>query len=221
MQIIYRLLDLFFPAKCVLCGKILAKDETDLCRNCRTETTAYSQNNNKLPYLARKIILWYYEGTVRGSLLRFKFCNARSYGQVYGRLLAMKLMREQIDFDILTWIPISRIRKWRRGYDQVELIANAVGTELETQPVSTLKKLRNNPPQSGMGNVAQRRANVFGIYQCTDPAIVKGKRILLLDDIVTTGATASECARTLLTAGAKEVTCAAVAASSHQRKNSR
>ena len=221
MSLRYRIFDFFFPAKCVLCGKVLADNETDLCRSCRTETPEYGHNTSKLPYLARKIILWYYEGTLRRSLLRFKFHNARSHAEIYGRLLAMKLLREQAEFDILTWVPISRLRKWRRGYDQVELIAAAVGAELGTEPVPTLKKLRNNPPQSGMGDAARRRANVFGIYQCTDPALVAGKRIMLLDDIITTGATASECARTLLTAGAKEVSCAAVAAASHQRKNSR
>lgn len=221
MSLRYKLYDLFFPAKCVLCGKVLSGDETDLCHSCRTETQEYGHNTAKLPYLARKIILWYYEGTVRSSLLRFKFYNRRSHAQVYGRLLAMKLIKEQVEFDILTWVPISRLRKWRRGYDQDELIANAIGVELGVQPVPTLKKLRNNPPQSGMGDAARRKANVFGIYRCIDPALVAGKRILLLDDIVTTGATASECARVLLTAGAKEVTCAAVAAASHQRKNSR
>jgi len=131
----------------------------------------------------------------------------------------MKLLQENVEFDVLTWVPISRIRKWRRGYDQVELIATAVGSELGIVPVSTVRKQRNNRPQSRLGDVARRRANVLGVYQIVDPALIEGKRILLLDDIITTGATVGECARLLLTAGAKEVFCAAVAAASHQRKN--
>ena len=218
LLIIARLL---FPPKCVLCRNFLDTHETDLCRECRTHTPEFPKQQKKLPYLAGWTALWYYEGSVRRSILRFKFYNARSYGDVYGRMLAMKLSQEDIDFDLLTWVPISRIRKWRRGYDQVELIARAVGRELGVIPVATLKKRRNNPPQSGIRDAARRRANVLGVYQVLDPNQLSGKRILLLDDIMTTGATAGECARILLTAGAKEVYCAAVAAASHNKKTSR
>lgn len=212
---------LLFPPKCVLCRKILDEHETDLCRQCRTDTPEFPKQQKKLPYLAGWTALWYYEGRVRHSILRFKFYNARSHADTYGRMLAMKLTQEEIKFDLLTWVPISRIRKWRRGYDQVELIAKAVGKELGITPVPTLKKLRNNPPQSGLQDAARRRANVLGVYQVLDPHQLSGKQILLLDDIMTTGATAGECARMLLTSGAKEVYCAAVAAASHNKKTSR
>lgn len=221
MMIADRIYRLLFPPKCVLCGRLLSDQQTDLCRECRCETPEFSDTNIKLPYLAGWTALWYYEGSVRGSLLRFKFHNRRSYAEVYGRLLAMKLLHKYPDFDILTWVPISRLRKWRRGYDQVALIADSVGAQLGITPVATLKKLRNNPPQSGLTDAAHRRANVLGVYRAIETLQLSGKRILLLDDIMTTGATAGECARILLTAGAKEVFCATVAAASHQRKNSR
>ena len=79
------------------------------------------------------------------------------------------------------------------------------------EPEKTLVKIRNTPPQSSLRGFARRKANVLGAYQVADPQRIKDKRILLLDDVITTGATASECARTLLTAGAKEVTFAAIA----------
>ena len=221
MQLFQRIWQLLFPPKCVLCGKLLKKQETDLCHSCRCDTPEVPQSNLKLPYLAHWSALWYYEGTVRGSILRFKFHGRRSYAETYGRLLAMKLLSEDASFDILTWVPISRQRKWKRGYDQVQLIADAVGKELGIEPTSTLVKIRNNRPQSRLGNAAQRRANALGAYRITQNASVEGKKILLLDDILTTGATAGECARMLLTAGAKEVSCAAVAAASHPEKTSR
>ena len=80
------------------------------------------------------------------------------------------------------------------------------------EPVPTLCKIRHNPPQSGIVGQAQRRANVLGVYEAVEPESFKDKRVLILDDIITTGATLSECARVLLTAGAKEVHCAAIAA---------
>lgn len=219
MKLLYKISDLLFPPKCVLCAAVLDDCQTDLCHSCRADTPEHPKGHIKLSYIADWTALWYYERNVRGSLLRFKFHNRRSYAQIYGRLLAMKLLKEQADFDILTWVPISSLRKWRRGYDQVELIAHAVGRELGIPPCRTLKKHRNTPPQSGFKNAAQRRANVLGAYTPVDPARFAGKRVLLLDDILTTGATASECARVLLTAGAKEILCAAVAAAPHQRKD--
>lgn len=163
--------------------------------------------------------MWYYKDTVRESLLRYKFAGRRSYASAYGRVLAMKLQTAGFtDFDILTWVPVSPLRRLRRGYDQVALLVAAVGKELGVTPCRTLRKRRNNPPQSSIKDVYRRRANVLGVYQPVNPESIRGKRILLLDDIITTGATASECARTLLTAGAKEVYCAAVAVSEFHTK---
>lgn len=207
------LLDLLFPQRCILCGALLDGAEIDLCRACRTESPECPVSRTKFSFLDSWLAVWYYEGKVRSSLLRFKFRRARRYAGGYGRLLAMRLMTEHPEgFDILTWVPISWRRKLERGYDQVELLAASVGRELGLEPQRTLKKVRNNLPQSSLSGQAVRRANVLGVYRCVCPETVRGKRILLLDDIVTTGATAGECARVLLTAGAKEVHLGCVAA---------
>ena len=220
MRILDAIFDLFFPPKCVLCAKILEKEETDLCHSCRAEISECGKSKRVIPFIESWLALWYYEGKVRSSLLRYKFGGRRGYAKIYGRLLAMKLLRDDpVCFDMLTYTPISRLRKFRRGYDQVQLLAEAMAAELGTEVVPTLKKIRHNPPQSGIGDAAHRRANVMGVYEAVDPARFAGKRLLLLDDIITTGATASECARVLLTAGAKEVICAAIAAANHQQKN--
>lgn len=225
MKVFHQISDFLFPPKCVLCRKILGKDETDLCRTCRTEISDHPKPKKQIQFLASWTVLWYYEGNVRKSLLRYKFSNRRSYAAAYGRCLAMKLQREYPEgFDVLTWIPISPLRRLRRGYDQVELLCRAVASELGMEATPTLKKVRNNRPQSGISGFAQRRANVLGVYRVPDPDALKDKRVLLLDDIITTGATASEAARVLLTAGALDVTCAAIAAAAHSdnsKKHSR
>ena len=213
MKLYHALMELLFPPKCVLCRKLLKKEETDLCGCCRTEAPEYPDRKRTVQFLDSFAAVWYYEGSVRQSLLRFKFYGARSYGNAYGRLLAMKLLQSCPEgFDVLTWIPVSRRRKLRRGYDQVELIARAVGRELELVPVTALKKVRHNRAQSGISDAEKRRANVLGAYRAVCPQQFAGKRVLLLDDILTTGATMSEAARVLKTAGAKEVHGAAVAA---------
>ena len=100
----------------------------------------------------------------------------------------------------------------------MELLAREVGRELGMEHSATLKKVRHNRPQSRISGQAKRRANVLAAYACLDPDLVAGKRVLLLDDIITTGATAGECARVLLTAGARQVHCGVLAAAAQTRK---
>ncbi len=208
--------ELLFPRKCVLCQKILEREETDLCHACRTDSPEYA-GKTSYPYLETVTAIWYYEHDVRRSILDYKFNGKRHYADCYGRLLAMQLEKQEVQYDLITWIPISLKRLRRRGFDQVELLAKALGRELQTEPVATLFKCRDNSPQSHITGRAQRRANVLGAYQVLEPEKLKGRRILLLDDIITTGATAGECARVLLTAGAAEVNLAVIAAARQQK----
>lgn len=214
---IKRLLNLLFPPKCVLCRRLLEPQETDLCHNCRKTAPEFKFPKKNISFVAGWTAVWYYKEQVRHSLHRFKFYNARSNAQAYGRLLAMRLLQEdRADFDILTWVPLSPLRRFQRGYDQGQLLAQAVGKALNRPVTSTLRKWRHTPPQSNIKDSSARRANVLGAYRVVSPELIRGKRILLLDDIITTGATVSECARVLLTAGAKEIRCAAVAATEHK-----
>ena len=193
MRALYRLLDLLFPPKCVLCGRLLDREETDLCGACRREGPVFSGGGMSIPFVTAWMAVYRYEGLARDSLLRFKFGGRQSYAAAYGRLLAARIQGElRAEFDLLTYVPVSPRRRWSRGYDQVRLLAEAVGRELGQKPVRALKKIRHNPAQSSLRE--------------------RGQRILLLDDIITTGATVSECARVLQTAGAAQVLCAAVAA---------
>lgn len=209
------LADLLFPPKCILCRKVLDLGEVDLCHECRTNGSEHPDGKLKLSFIDSWSALWYYEDNVRGSLLRYKFFGHRHLAAGYGRLMAIALQQELEDYDLLTWVPISTLRKLRRGYDQVELVAEAIGKEAQVLPVAALKKIRHTRPQSKLKTVERRRANVLGAFAVTDPELIRGKRVLLLDDIVTTGATAGECARMLKLAGAKKVHLAAIAAARH------
>ena len=213
-----RLQALLFPPKCLFCQKLLPKEQTDLCHECRNTAPEFEKSKIRFSFVARWTGVWYYKDGVRDSILRYKFQNKRSYAKPFGSFLAMKLLRSGMDhYDILTWIPISRRRKFKRGFDQVEELAKEVALQLEVPATATLRKIRHIPPQSGMGDAAHRRANVLDAYRVLEPELIKGKRILLLDDIVTTGATASECAKTLMIAGAKEVNLAVLAVAVHEK----
>ena len=212
------ILDLLFPKKCILCRNLLSKNETDLCHTCRQNAPEFSPAKNNIPFVAGGTAVGYYRDNVKKSIQRYKFRNARSYADAYGRFLALRIQQMQVDFDCITWVPVSFRRKFQRGYDQVELLAKAVGRELDIPVIPTLKKLRHTPAQSGLKDSSQRRANVLGAYGVLPSCQPSGKTILLLDDVITTGATASECAKALVSSGAKEIYCAAVA-SAHTNKH--
>ena len=201
-----RLLGIFFPPRCVLCRKVLKDGEEALCADCGTAVPFYSRRKSKPHFLDSFAAVWYYEDSVRSSLLRFKFYGARGNGEAYGRLLADRLLEDTTgQYDLLVWVPVSRLRRLRRGYDQSALIARSLSRELGLKKTGVLKKIRHTRPQSGIKGFEDRKANVRGAYRVTAPEQVAGKRILLVDDILTTGATMEECGRVLRRAGAADV----------------
>ena len=208
--------ELLFPRKCVFCGGILNRNEAGICHVCRTELPEH-QGERYLPNVDGCCILWYYEDRVRESLRRFKFYNRPDYAEVYGQILAMKIQQRFPDAELLTWVPVSEERFKERGYDQSELLARAAAKELGIPAVRLLEKHRHNPAQSGIEDAQARRENVRDAYRVCGDA--EGKRIVLVDDILTTGATAGECVRMLRNAGAAGVRLAAVA--SGKRGNER
>ena len=155
----------------------------------------------------------YYEDRVRDSLLRFKFEERPHYARGYAEFLARTAALEfGGEFDLVSWVPVSEKRRRERGYDQAELLAKELCVLWNTNPVRTLAKTVHTPAQSGISAPEQRRANVLGVYEAVERERWLGKRILLVDDILTTGATISEAARTLRLAGAAEVMALTLAA---------
>lgn len=210
---------LLWPNRCVLCDKVLP--DGDICVTCANVAGVYMHHSWKIPHVKEWTALWQYSGAVRDSLIRYKFRRRRSYCVTFGRELTKKIRTIPFEYDLITWVPVSLLRRWERGYDQVELIANAVGRELGTEAVKTLHKHRHNRRQARIRGRDARIANVRGVYRAVAPEKVCGKRVLLIDDIVTTGATVSEAARILRTAGAKAVyvVCVANAGNEFQSAN--
>ncbi|MBE7004489.1 MAG: ComF family protein [Ruminococcaceae bacterium] len=214
----HLLLDLLFPPKCPFCG---ALDVHGVCSKCekalpRMETAL----REGAPY-GKCAVPLKYEGAVREAILRFKFRGGQSAAEGLGMLLAQCAAEELGgEFDIVTWAPVSEKRRRERGYDQAELLARAAAKCWDTRPERLLKKLRDNPPQSGLG-AAERRGNVLGIYGAAQPDKIKDARVLLIDDIVTTGSTLGECVRVLKESGAQSVVCACVASATTQTHKER
>ena len=156
---------------------------------------------------------FYYETPIRDALIRFKFDGMQSYAAQFAAWMAV-WVRDKLagEYDVISWVPCSALRRWTRGYDQSQLLAQALGKELGVQTIQTLKKVKHNRKQSKTPNPAKRRANVLGVYQPYKPDRFTGKRILLVDDVLTTGATLSECGKILRMAGSGDLVCAVIAA---------
>ena len=211
-------LDLLFPPKCVFCLKVLDKADEGWCDKC-TESLPYADDNGKqngdvFDFCVSPL---YYTGVVRRSILRYKFKDASYYANIYGRFLADFICdcknNKGFDFsyDMISWVPLSCKRERTRGYDQAMLLAMATALELDDIAVETLRKPRDVQAQSELGDKAERSLNISGAYEATDPDFITRKRILLIDDVVTTCSTLDECSRVLLSAGASGVVCAALA----------
>ena len=203
-------MNLLFPPKCPFCGKV--QDVPGICPDCEKDLPWIpgAEALREGPGGLRCAGAVWYEKTVRDALLRLKFQGASEIAEPLGELLA-RCAAEQFggEFDTVTWVPVSKKRLRKRGYDQSELLARSACRFWDIQPVRLLEKKVDNPAQSGIHDGAARRANVLGVYEAVGD--VAGKRILLIDDICTTGATLIECTRVLEDAGAEQVVCVAVA----------
>lgn len=213
--------DFLVPRRCPFCGALLSRGET-MCPRC-ADTLPYTEDRavRTGPFGRCAAPLWY-EGRVREAILAFKFKGKMGGLDCFGQLMAQCAAEEfGGEFDAVTWVPVSRLRRGRRRYDQSRLLAASLCVDWHTVPVETLRKIVDNPPQSGLTDAAARRANVLGVYEAVDRATVAGKRWLLVDDIVTSGATLSECVRVLREAGAADVVCLTLADAGDRGKKQR
>lgn len=198
------LLSLIYPERCPFCGRVLNPGEEGLCFPCQkslpwTDGAAVRHIGGCDAALAP---LWYRDG-VRQGVHRYKFQFGRSHSRLFGHLMAQCLQDHlHHPVDLITWVPLSKKRLRERGYDQAELLARQVAAETGLPAVSTLVKTRNTKTQSRLSQPQSRQDNVAGAYLCRPEAELAGKRVVLVDDVATSGATLSACAHCLRQAGA-------------------
>ncbi len=144
-----------------------------------------------------------YEGSLREMVHLFKYKRIRTLARPLAEHLLSAFPREQ-RFDAIVPMPLHWLRRWRRGFNQSALLARHVGRRCGIPVIQAVRRLRPTPPQAGLSN-ARRRANVRGAFGPARASPIRGMRVLLVDDVMTTGATASACARALKDAGASYV----------------
>ena len=146
----------------------------------------------------------FYEDSLRKLIHLFKYGRVETLSKPLGRLLAQALPREQ-SFDVIVPMPLHWRKRWQRGFNQAELLAHEVGRRTHVPVANALRRVRNTASQAGLTS-AMRRENVSGSFRAKKRAALEGLSVLLIDDVMTTGATAASCARALKRGGARQVT---------------
>lgn len=212
MSIASFFLDLIYPPKCKFCGASLERESWEPCPKCQKAPfwLEGAQGVFDGKHFLRCVCAGWYQGALRDQVLAFKFSDHPQYARAYGPVLARQVrLFLPGTYDVITWVPVSRQTLKKRGYDQARLLAEETARALGRKAVPLLEKTRATPAQSSLESAARRRKNVKGVYAVPRPEQVTGQRVLLIDDILTTGSTLEEAARTLRAAGAAQVVAAA------------
>jgi ComF family protein len=172
-----------------------------VCRGCRQLS----------PMLSAIQAAFVYEGAARNAVLTLKFRSGRFLVPLMGELLGEALAARPLEADVVVPVPLTRQRLRSRGFNQATLLAEHVAATLNATIASTnVLSREERPPQQTLG-AAERLVNLEGAISCTRPEDVRGRRVLIVDDVVTTGATVSACADTLARAGARRISVLAFA----------
>ena len=219
-------LDFVYPPVCLICKEVIREElsqnfkasvcsdcwdnleieEKQFCPECKVELEN-SQLHNCSAYLNKVYALGVFDENFQALIHQFKYKGKISVGKRLGQRLAEELRRQNLsDFIYLIPVPLHPARKRERGFNQSEILCEALARDLNLQfPQNILSRIKNTKDQTKL-SIEERKQNVAGAFQVNDKQkILHDKKIILVDDVITTGATLNECARVLKQAGAKEI----------------
>lgn len=222
MSILSDLKELLLPRLCPVCGKLLMESEDVMCAFCAIQLPRYRVMNIKDNLLLR--ILWdkadirkgttfltyNHESPYHNLIIDFKFHGKRDLAFRLGQWAAMEARKQDFfeGIDALVPVPLTRWRRWERGYNQAEVLARGMAEVTGLPVVNLLKRTKNRKPQSTLKGEA-RLKNAEGIYEAIAiPDEWRGKSFVLVDDVMTTGATLANCALALQSADKDATICA-------------
>ena len=174
-------------------------DEHGVCAACRSG----------LPGFDRAASFGFYEGPLRGLIHLFKYSGMKPLARPLGALLERAIPIDQ-EFDAIVAVPLHWRKRWQRGFNQAELLAKQIAKRRHVPLIAALKRKRSTAVQATLASAGRRR-NVAGAFEIRVKAEIAGRKILLIDDVMTTGATASACASVLKRAGATSVSLVTLA----------
>ena len=220
----YKLLDCLYPNKCIACGEII-DDDKPLCDYCliRINNINFENLCKRCGYEKEYCICGFREfhfsgitcayknkGIARNAYYTYKFDKRREFAPFFAQKTADAVIRTfgGIKFDAVCCVPTARRSVLKRGFDHNEIIARRIAVILKAKFLDGVLRARHLRPMQHNSALSKRLENVRGKYYTVGN--IKASRVLLFDDIFTTGATLDECAKELMFAGAREVYCASV-----------
>lgn len=210
MKWISDLLDLILPRYCAVCGEILSRSEQDICLNClyqlpRVESTRLQEIEKLfwgiIPVERAYSFMYYQKGSPYNNLLhKIKYKNHPEVATHLAKAAAQELMEREFfnGIDAIVPLPLSKKKERKRGYNQCDYIAEGLSA-VSGVPVlkHCIERTRANETQTHKSK-EERWSNVEGIFSVTKPQALQGKHILLIDDVLTTGATIASCAKSII-----------------------
>ena len=211
LKIQEKILNLIYPQTCGICGKI---NENSLCKKCEIKLNKQAENiilkegtEIEDKYFNELMYIFRYEGQIRKLIIDYKFNDkAYLYKMFVNFLLKNKKIFENIkNYDTIITVTISKKRKNERGYNQSLLISRNIAEKTNLELMNNcLIKTKNIIEQSKL-NKEDRLQNIQGVYDLKNKKLLENRKILLIDDIYTTGSTANECSKTLRAANPDKV----------------
>lgn len=195
-----------YPNRCLFCRTLIDEDKV-LCASCHKKLPVHGVcQGTRGGYRCSAAFI--YHGKPKHAVLRFKFKGKTSFAEKFAQLLATDVKRsyEDMIFDYITYVPMHKKAKKKRGYNQSELLAKELSKILGIPCVETLTKIKHTKPQHKLKS-KERLKNLKGVFKITDKNLIKDKSILIIDDIITTGTTLGECAKTLQKANPSLICC--------------
>lgn len=210
------LVDLIYPPVCGICDKICKKH---LCKECEVNLKKYEMNKvesikeDASKFYDYQIKTYQYKGEVRNKIIDYKF-NEKSYMcYTFEKMITKneKIYSFLKKYDIILYVPMFKKQEHKRGYNQTYLIAKEIGKNLEIPTEkNNLIKIKNTKKQSTLTK-EERKTNVKNAFEIRKPERILNKKVILFDDIFTTGNTVNECSRIIKEAGAKEIVVLTIA----------
>jgi ComF family protein len=219
-----NLFDFILPRFCCSCKTKLSAKQDTMCGSCLSKiqrsTITRLQREYERKFLDNKIISEFYSPFVfekdkelQHAIHALKYDKKFPIGIFLGKVLANEIKNHPINwkFDLIIPIPLHQLKKAERGYNQSYYIAKGLGKKLNVKVSNrVLKRTKYTESQTTM-NLNEREENISGAFKLNQKKAVRGKHILLIDDVITTGSTISECGKILLEAGANNIYAASIA----------
>lgn len=200
-------LDLIYcgDEKCILCGKDMYEDNV-ICESCENNIKV-CRDSFDIKIHGKQCRCYsgaYYSGSMMELILKLKYKSSFKAGEVIARYMKNTVHNNEIDFDSITYVPMTRKSVRKRGYNQSEYLARLMGKYTNKPVIPYLNKIKDTKDQIGLDK-SNRWDNIRGSFKINNKYGVINKNILLIDDVVTTGATAFHCCSELFKAGAEKI----------------